>query len=246
MASDVTAPLVNATAPLLEDSPSTSLSALIARVVTHLNKCEQKDDLLFVFSLTASLSRAAVSVTLLAPKVPSLADLFASLRDLLERSLLLNHVKRLEFSILLKAAYELLLMALCQHYFIAPAKAATALMDRLQLLKPYIQPPSRMNCFFELKELVNYAAHPKDATCSLSMAILDDSTHAFLKVLDECVTELLRAPPRPLSARTPVLPHGTAGKAKTQVCSYWQAGNYCPFAARCRFAHGEGEVRSAT
>lgn len=184
-----------------DTAQSGSLEALLLRAV-HLLKepgCgpqqqqqQQRQDLLFVFALEASFSRAAAGVAKLGGLVPSLGHVFASMRDLLERSFLWSHVSRLEFSLLLKAAFELLLMALCDHFAIQAAQAATSLMDRLQLLKPNLQPPSRLNCFFELKELVNYAAHPKDAQCSVSLALLDDALHAFVKVINECVVVLLQ------------------------------------------------------
>lgn len=175
---------------------SGALEALLLRAVHLLKEAgrepQQRQDLLFVFALEASFSRAAAGVAKLDVLVPSLGHVFASMRDLLARSFLRNHVSRLEFSLLLKAAFELLLMALCDHFAIQAAQAATSLMDRLQLLKPNLQPPSRLNCFFELKELVNYAAHPKDAQCSVSLTLLDDALHAFVKVTNECVAVLLQ------------------------------------------------------
>ena len=236
---------------------SVALAPFLARAVGFLEDAclssEQQDEVLLIFALRASISRVNQGVLELNSQVPSLLEVFKSMRELSERSFLLSHVSRLEFAILLKAAYELILMALCQHYSIAAAKVATTLMDRLQLLKPNVQPPNRLNCFFELKELVNYAAHPKDAQCSISLNLLNDALHAFVKVISESATILKPAyvtVATPTTSRSNILPRvasvSSSNKVKTRLCSYWQAGGVCPYGHQCRFAHGEGELADTT
>lgn len=262
-----------------KSTPFSCVTELLTQAVGFLDAAglsgEQQEEVFLVFALMASMSRANQGVLELNSQVPSLVEVFKSMRELLERSFLLSHVSRLEFAILLKAAFELVLMSLCQHFSIAAAQAATSLMDRLQLLKPNVHPPNRLNCFFELKELVNYAAHPKDAQCSIPLCLLNDAVHAFVKVISECITILRPTssaatartlPPQQqqgtpsavtataTTSRTIALPRASASyvspisssKVKTKLCAYWQAGNACPYARQCRFAHGEEELADAS
>jgi hypothetical protein len=250
----------------LSASPSfTSLEQLLSRAISLTKEpflYYPHMDILVTFALSASLLRAEETVARLEAAVPSLTQMLTKMQDLLARCFLVDHVSRLEFALLLKATFELLLIALCQRFAIQAAQAATSLMDRLQLLKPYIQPPSRMNCFFDLKELVNLAAHPKDIRCTISLTLLDDALHALLKVLQECValletataTGVLQAPfttsrmSSTMETATTKKPAPTAcvaisaDKRRTKLCTYWQAGNSCPYANQCRFAHGQAEV----
>ncbi len=192
-------PSTLAAAPPEKPAPAcvTRLNALVRRgqtLIAGLTDADARREVFYALGLVALVERSADDCARMPPAaVPAhLPDLLESMMALLERSFPLDRpAARLEFSVLLKAAFELLLVRLCEHFGVELPNASGggrnsatgSVMERLQLLKPHVRPPSRLNPFFLLKEEVNGAAHPRSSALIITWDQLDAEAHAFCRVV---------------------------------------------------------------
>lgn len=135
----------------------------------------------------------------------------------------------------IKAAVDYLLTAMIAHVGLT-AEVIPTIHDKMMMLKPFIVPAGRMNCFFELKELVNAGSHGED----VSIQKLEEMMTFFRRTLQESRALLLLSPheirlirPRPK----------TSSRYKTVLCRNWTRYGRCPVGDKCQFAHGEGELK---
>lgn len=129
-----------------------------------------------------------------------------------------------------KAAFEYLLEAMLKHLGITPAQS---IHDKLLLLKDTIN-TSRINMFFDVKDLVNVGAHGSE----MSVLQLQDLLTSFRRVVIDSRSVLLMTPQETLSRAKPKI----NPLYKTVLCRNWTRCGKCPLGDKCSFAHGSAEL----
>lgn len=195
-----------------------------------------------IVGIESTLNRIVEESIKVVEFVPSLPNLILSMRETIHKTLLQDQASRLNIALLLKAAFELVLISFCTKYSIKihEERGLGSLGDKLDILKTHIKPASRLNAFYDLKNSVNAIAHPKGLNYTIELPTLDDNLHDFLKVLKTAV-EMAKIPITQKVDRNSVILQRQI-KAKTKICSYWSSGNVCPHKF-CHYAHGEEELK---
>lgn len=231
----------------------------------------QQEEAMQMVALQSKISRVCKVANNHYSHVHNLKEFVSSMQTLACcENIMKSNAQRLDFALKLKSAFELVLLALSKHFNVAGYKAAGSLAEYIQLLKPHFQPPSRINPYYELKDLVNHLAHPKDTDYKIGLSELEDALHVFLKVVEDGATMLPASSGSSsnssstqvlmLKATDSVVDSSLAAsssnrkttkkkkksfdpvKEKTKLCKHWQATGSCPY-AECHFAHSIAELR---
>jgi len=161
-----------------------------------------------------------------------------------------------------RLALEHIVVSLLKHFGVYEMDPTARLEEMLVKLKSMIDPPSRLNSFFQMKTIVGSAIH--EIATSLNTGDLrtsDQMMMHFRNIIDESVllfSEERKTPtppapaPIPISApvRTPTPDSGEerinppGDLYKTQLCANFSRGK-CFLGRKCQFAHGSAELRQA-
>lgn len=152
---------------------------------------------------------------------------------------------RLAFCSNIRAAFEKILTALLARFNIESTDKGSSpnITERVILLKPFIKPNSRLNCFFDLKEYSSVGSHAQDNAESVSLRLIELTLCAFRLVIGESTHLFTQPAPAPKVVEN-------EGKLpwnyKTVMCKFFTSKGYCNKGESCQFAHGQKELRKIT
>jgi hypothetical protein len=215
----------------LEDAVALAEAAMMYSQDVAISKTK----LIMLSSLIADIQAEATLIERSHPSVfrETVNAMITTVQELTEAQTVVGWKQSISRSI--KAAVDYLLTAMIAHVGLT-ADVIPTIHDKMMMLKPFIVPSARMNCFFELKELVNAGSHGED----VSLQHLEEMMTFFRRTLQESRALLLLSPhevrlirPRPQ----------TSSRYKTVLCRNWGRYGRCPLGEKCQFAHGDGELK---
>lgn len=145
----------------------------------------------------------------------------------------------------LRLGFEEMLNLLLFH-FGCPVTEGMPLGDRVLFLKPYMNPPVRLNSFFDIKEYSSLGVHKAIMGSDIvPLRAVEKMVVAFRGVLEETRIAIRNKSEvkKQENARTANV--AGVGKYKTVMCRNWKKYSSCPHGDRCLFAHGDEELKSA-
>jgi hypothetical protein len=213
---------------------------------------QEHEEVINCFKLNVAM--LIMSSTSLYPYIPDLEGYIKKIKDSSGKILIATNsivdVKVFYFDC--RLALEHITSGLLRHFGVLHMDKSVRLEEMLVKLKSLTKQPSKLNSFFNMKNISGSCIHEiVNLSDTGDLKSSDQMIMYFRNVIDEAVDMFQNPPsapvildPLPITKITEKV--NEAGDLyKTRLCQHYVSNGKCPLGNRCKFAHGVQELRRA-